>query len=374
MLRKRFSLAITLTLLVAVVVTFLTGWVAAALDLNRFTYHIYAAYLTVALSVVHVFLHRRTLAGQVRRWVLGERSPSVRAMVPADAARRPSRPAERRLARRALISPAVLLGLGAGLGYVGGRNAGAQTLGEGEDLGLAYHRWSTPSYAGLLTRSIHVAPRPEPYKTFPGAPSIELPRVVAPAGPPIEQVIARRRSVREYADRRVTLAEVSRLLRDANGITDERDPTLAFRAAPSSGALYPVEIYPVIFAVDGAAPGVYHYDVRGHRLTQLRPGDFRDDLFQAALAQEMLVRCDLVLVLTGLWPRVQWKYVERSYRYILLEAGHVGQNVYLAATALGLGPCGIGAFFDDQINRLLGLDEREEQSVYLLAIGATNTA
>ena len=374
MLSKRFSLAVTLTLLVAAVATFLTGWIAAALDLNRFTYHIYAAYLTVALSAVHVVLHRRTLAGQLRRWVLGVRAPSARAKASADVARRPARLSGRRLARRALVSPAVLLGLGAGLGYFGGRSAGARTLGEGEDLGLAYHRWSTPSYAGLLPRSIHIAPRPEPYKALPGARSIELPRVVTPAGPPIEQVIARRRSVREYADRRVTLAEVSSVLRDANGITDERDPTLAFRAAPSSGALYPVEIYPVIFAVDGVAAGVYHYDVRGHRLALLRPGDFRDDVFRAALAQEMLLQCDLVLVLTGLWPRVQWKYVERSYRYILLEAGHVGQNVYLAATALGLGPCGIGAFFDDQVNRLLGLDEREEQSVYLLALGAASPA
>lgn len=387
MLRKRFSLAITLALLVAVVATFLTGWIAAALDLNRFTYHIYAAYLTVALSAAHVLLHRRILVGQVRRWVVGERAPQTRALVPADAARRPDRPvnpeqpgrpgrpAGPRLARRALMSPAALLGLGAGLGYLGGRDAAAQTLGEGEDLGLAYHRWSTPSYAGLLSRSIHVAPRPAPYKAFPGAPSIELPRADdAPAGPPIEQVIARRRSVREYADRHVTLAELARLLRDANGITDERDPTLAFRAAPSSGALYPVEIYPIIFAVDGVPPGVYHYGVREHRLTLLRPGDVRAEVFQAALAQEMILNCDLVLVLTGLWPRVQWKYVERSYRYILLEAGHVGQNVYLAATALGLGPCGIGAFFDDQINRLLGLDEREEQSVYLLALGAATPA
>ncbi|MDP8923175.1 MAG: SagB/ThcOx family dehydrogenase [Chloroflexota bacterium] len=373
MLRKRLNLAITLALLVAVVATFLTGWIASALDLNRFAYHIYAAYLTVALAAAHVYQHRRTLAGQVRRWVLGERAAAARAAAPAEAGRRSSRPSECRLTRRALVSPTVLLGLGAGLGYFGGRGASARTLSEGEDLGLAYHRWSTPSYTGLLSRSIHIAPRPEPYKAFPGAPSVELPRVEAPAGAPIEQVIARRRSVREYADRHVTLAELSRLLQDANGITDERDPTLAFRAAPSSGALYPVEVYPVIFSVDGVAPGVYHYDVRAHRLTLLRPGDFREEMFQAAVAQEMLLRCDLVLVLTGLWPRVQWKYVERSYRYILLEAGHVGQNVYLAATALGLGPCGIGAFFDDQVNRLLGLDEREEQSVYLLALGAARS-
>jgi SagB-type dehydrogenase family enzyme len=78
-----------------------------------------------------------------------------------------------------------------------------------------------------------------------------------------------------------------------------------------------------------------------------------------------------VLVLTGLFPRVYWKYVDRSYRYLLLEVGHLGPNVYLAATALGLGPCGIGAFVDDQPNRLLGFDGRDEATVYLLAIGPT---
>ena len=81
-----------------------------------------------------------------------------------------------------------------------------------------------------------------------------------------------------------------------------------------------------------------------------------------------------MLVLAGLWPGVQWKYVERGYRYIPIEAGHVGQDVYLAATAMGLGPRGIGAFFDDQVNRLLGHVEREEQSVYLLAVGVARTA
>jgi SagB-type dehydrogenase family enzyme len=375
--RKRLSLAITLALLATVVVTFMTGWIAAALDLNRFTYHIYAAYLTIALSAAHVALHWRVLVGQVRRWILDRGAPAAHGLAPAEA-RRTSAPRRARPPdRRVLLSPAglvgLVLGLGAGLGYGGVRRTGAETLTDGEDLGLTYHRWSSPSYVGLLARSVHVAPRPDTYKSFPGAPFLELPRVDAPAGPPIEQVIARRRSVREYAQRRVTLAELSRLLRDANGITDERDPTLAFRSAPSSGALYPVEIYPVVFAVDGVPAGVYHYDVRRHGLTLVRGGDVRREVFQAALAQDMILDCDVVLVLTGLWPRVQWKYVERSYRYILIEAGHVGQNVYLAATALGLGPCGIGAFFDDQLNRLLGIDDREEQTVYLLAIGAAPT-
>jgi SagB-type dehydrogenase family enzyme len=167
----------------------------------------------------------------------------------------------------------------------------------------------------------------------------------------------------------VKLAELSRLLHASTGITDRRDPTYAFRTVPSSGALFPIELYTVLFNVEGAPPGVYHYDVQRHRLELVRAGNFRQEVFQAAISQEMILHTGLVVVLTGLFARVQWKYVDRSYRYVMLEAGHLGQNVYLAATALGLAPCGIGAYFDDDLNRLLGVDGREEATVYLLAVG-----
>ena len=192
-----------------------------------------------------------------------------------------------------------------------------------------------------------------------------------PSGISLEEAIARRRSVREFAQRPLTQEELSRLLHYSMGITDRRDPTLAFRAVPSSGALYPIELYAIIFDVEGVVPGAYHYDVRGHHLNLIRAGDFREQVFHAAVAQEMLLHCSLALVFTGLHARVQWKYVDRAYRYVMLEAGHLGQNVYLAATALGLGPCGIGAFFDDDLNRLVGVDGVDEVTVYLMSVGPT---
>jgi SagB-type dehydrogenase family enzyme len=218
-------------------------------------------------------------------------------------------------------------------------------------------------------KSFHARPQPSVYKEYAGARTVLLPPIPQPGGPPLEAVIARRRSVRDYADRSLTLDELSRLLQYSAGITDRRDPTLAFRSMPSSGALFPIEVYPVVFDVEAVVPGVYHYDVQRHGLELVRAGDFRREVFQAALSQEMILRTGLVLVLTGLYERVRWKHVDRSYRYLLLEAGHLGQNVYLAATALGLGPCGIGAFFDDDLNRLLGVDGRDEAVVYLLAVG-----
>ncbi|MBA2448336.1 MAG: SagB/ThcOx family dehydrogenase [Chloroflexi bacterium] len=368
MLRKRLGVSVSLGLLLILGATFLTGFVAAALDLNRFAYHKYAAYLAIALAAVHVVLHWRSLTGQVRRWLLGARAPTSPRVLPATGGG-----VAPRLSRRSILWPGVFLGAGVGLGHWWSSRGTAVALEEGEDLGQVYHQWSTPSYAGLLVKSVHARPQPSPYKEYPGAPTVPLPAIPAPGGPPLETVILGRRSVREYADRPLRLDELSRLLYYSTGITDRRDPTLAFRAVPSSGALFPTEVYPVLFNVEGVAPGVYHYDVQRHRLELVRAGDFRQEVFQAALSQEMILRASLVLVLTGLFPRVHWKYVDRSYRYLLLEAGHLGQNVYLAATALGLGPCGIGAFFDDQLNRLLSVDGRDEATVYLLAIGPTAT-
>ena len=363
-LRKRLGVIVTLGLIVAFSLTFLSGFVASALDLNRFVYHKYAAYLALGLVGAHLVLHRRSLVAQVRRWLLDRPAP-----VPTAAARPAASRSGPTVTRRGFLLPGLSLAAGAGLGHWATARAAPPALEPGEDLGQVYHQWSKPSYGGLLAKSLHVRAQPDPYKDYPAAPTVELPPIAPAAGPPLEAVIARRRSVREYAERPVGLEELSRLLHWSAGLTDRRDPSLAFRAVPSSGALYPIEVYPVAFSVAGLEPGAYHYDVRRHRLELVRPGDFRQEVFRAAVSQEMILGASLVLVLTGLFERVQWKYVDRSYRYLLLEAGHMGQNVYLSATAMGLAPCGIGAYFDDDLNRLLGIDGRDEAVVYLLALG-----
>ena len=148
----------------------------------------------------------------------------------------------------------------------------------------------------------------------------------------------------------------------------------ARRAAPSSGALYPIELYPVVHRVEGIEPGVYHYDYREHALEQVRAGDFREPIVQQGIAQEFLGQCGVVLFVTMILQRMRPKYQDRSYRYGLIEAGHVGENAYLAATSMGLGACGVGAFMDDQLNAILGVDGVEEAAVYLLALGNVPTA
>jgi SagB-type dehydrogenase family enzyme len=187
-----------------------------------------------------------------------------------------------------------------------------------------------------------------------------------PRGPGIEKVIASRRSQRDFSGAPMALAELSRLLQYACGVTDTRN---GFRAAPSAGATYPIEVYPVVNSVDGLSRGGYRYLVAAHELETVRPGDLRRELVRAGLGQSFLATANVVLVLSSVYRRTTQRYGKRGYRYIHFEAGHVAQNACLVAASLGLGSCPIGAFDDGDLNRMLGLDGSNESALYLVAIG-----
>jgi SagB-type dehydrogenase family enzyme len=142
-----------------------------------------------------------------------------------------------------------------------------------------------------------------------------------------------------------------------------------FRASPSAGALYPIETYLVANRVEEIPSGLYHYDVRETQLTLLREGHFGPELSQAGLGQEMLEEAACVFLWTAIVGRSKWKYGERAYRYIYMDVGHIGQTLYLAATALNLGCCTVGAFFDEEVDRVVGVDGKNEISLYLGAVG-----
>jgi SagB-type dehydrogenase family enzyme len=166
----------------------------------------------------------------------------------------------------------------------------------------------------------------------------------------------------------MSLEELSRLLYYTGGINAERWGH-KLRAAPSAGALYPIEVYPVVHRVAGLPAGLYHYGVHDHILSSLRTADLSGKIARFGLMQEFLGQANLVLVFTAIFQRLRWKYQERAYRYALLEAGHLGQNVYLAATSMGLGACAVGAFLDDGLNGMLGVDGQREAAIYMLAVG-----
>ncbi|MBN2357352.1 SagB/ThcOx family dehydrogenase [candidate division KSB1 bacterium] len=210
--------------------------------------------------------------------------------------------------------------------------------------------------------------QPDIYKEYPQAPKVALKVPILEGGRPIWQVLRERRSVRRFKGGAVTKAELSQLLWAAQGISHSAGG-YQFRTAPSAGALYPIETYLAVHRVQGVDAGLYHYAVRLHALEQLRMGDYRQAAAQAALDQRMAHDAGLIFLWTAIFQRSVWKYRQRAYRYVYLDAGHIAQNVALAATALGLGSCQIAALYDEEANVLLGVDGEEESVIYMTVVG-----
>lgn len=368
-LRQDVNHLISAGLFVVAVTAILTGVIADLWDLNDFRWHTYAGYVMTGFALAHVALNWRKMVAYAR-FRLGRgraKKPAGRPGVPA-ALEGPLTPSMvGRAAGGALLSRRGLLGLGAGglVGALAGRGLRPPpVIPGGEDLGVVYHEWSKPGILDALGSVANWGERPPQYKTYPGAETVALPEPDVTQGLQTDEAILQRRSTRAYAGRPLTVEQLSRVLMLTAGMTRP-----GRRSHPSSGALYPIEVYPVIHHVDGLASGVYHYGMGDHSLARLRSGDFRAAVVRQGLMQDFLGEANAVLYLSVILQRMRFKYQDRSYRYGLLEAGHLGQNVYLAATAMGLGACAVGAFLDDDSNRMLGVDGREEAVIYILALG-----
>jgi SagB-type dehydrogenase family enzyme len=217
------------------------------------------------------------------------------------------------------------------------------------------------------------APSPEPhFKEYLGTSLIELPSAVFPALT-LEDAFAARLSCRHYRDKVVQLDRLSPVLKAAYGVWQESllwESEFLHRPAPSGGGLYPLEIYLLARRVEGLPPGVYHYAPLFHALELVRelplPPRYLTELF---MGQHYVGEASLVVVLTAVLARSLWKYGDRGYRYILMEAGHVAQNINLVCPGLGLGSVNLGGFFDTELSRLLGLESDDEVCLYGMAIG-----
>ncbi len=142
-----------------------------------------------------------------------------------------------------------------------------------------------------------------------------------------------------------------------------------FRNAPSAGALYPIETYVGVNNVEDVDKGIYHYNIKDHSLEEIKTGNFGDAIAHAALDQTICAIAPVVFIWTAMFNRSKWKYAQRAYRYVYLDAGHIAQNLALAATSITCGSCQVGAFFDDEINSILDLDGEEESVIYLTVAG-----
>lgn len=202
--------------------------------------------------------------------------------------------------------------------------------------------------------------------------SIPLPAVadIAGSGMGLRDAIERRRSLREYAETPLTLEELSFLLWSTQGVRETLAERATFRTVPSAGARHPFETAVLANRIDGLAVGLHQYDALEHRMIEMSsPPDALDRLTAACHGQEIVRRCAAVFVWVADSVRMTWRYGERGFRYMHLDAGHVCQNLYLAAESIGAGACAIGAFEDDEVNRLLGLESPERFAIYIATVG-----
>lgn len=197
---------------------------------------------------------------------------------------------------------------------------------------------------------------------------ISLPPPKLDEGPNLWQVLRHRRSWRDYGLSPLSLQELSNLLWATQGITEKADFPW-YRTVPSAGALHPIDTYLVVNRVAGLEPGIYFLKIPEFSLEIKRQGDCSKILAHAALDQEMAAAAGVGFVWVAVIDRCRQKYRQRAYRYIYLDCGHIAQSLYLAATALDLGCCSIAAFFDDEVNDLVGVDGQEETAIYLATVG-----
>jgi len=194
--------------------------------------------------------------------------------------------------------------------------------------------------------------------------TIKLPEPRYGSETSVEEALLARRSVRNYKNEPLTLKEVSQLLWAAQGITNEK----GLRVAPSAGALYPLEVYLAVGNVNSLSSGVYKYKPQGHELAKVAEGDKRMELYNAALNQSAVKDAAVAVVFSAVYKRTAEKYGERGKRYVHLETGHAAQNVYLQATSLGLGTVVIGAFDDNEVKKIMNMQD-DEQPLYIMPVG-----
>lgn len=252
------------------------------------------------------------------------------------------------------------------------------------DVGVMYNEYVKARYFDLSRNLSSLVPAGPVYdeapfapiplvKSYPNAERIQLPEPVPPTAD-AAAVILGRRSRRDYTAQMMTTLELSSLVQLAAGVTGYADGygyrRWPLRSFASSGGLQTPELYAFVRNVEGLGAGLYHYRPVGHEL-ELLTSVFDDSLLAAVgLGQPFIKTASVVFAITGYYARARWKYGERSFRYMCMDVGFLGENLYLAAEALGLGACAIAGFIDDALERMLGVDPREEMAMLLCTVGS----
>lgn len=207
------------------------------------------------------------------------------------------------------------------------------------------------------------------YKVYPRMPQVLLPNANLSPDASLIDAIKRRASTRDFSDKPLALQEISFLLKYSCGNIRPSEEGRSRRAQPSGGARFPIEMYYLNLKEGELNPGLYHYNVRSHLLENILEKKFSPEEVDQMFSYDWVKNSSGVFIMTAHFWRSQNKYGERGYRYILLEAGHIGQNIYLLSSALGLTCCALGGTKDIEIENLLDIDGYTESLAYAIAIG-----
>ena len=186
----------------------------------------------------------------------------------------------------------------------------------------------------------------------------------------ILELVEKRETLRKYLDKPLTLEELSFLLWGTQGVKSLTEKPLSKRTVPSAGSRHPFETYMLVNNVTGLSPGLFRYLALSHKLARL-PGreNINQTLTEACLMQQHVKTSAVTFIWVAVPQRTVWRYSQRGYRYIYLDAGHVCQNLYLLAEAIDCGVCAIAAFNDDLANQAIGLDGKDLFVIYLASMG-----
>jgi SagB-type dehydrogenase family enzyme len=209
-------------------------------------------------------------------------------------------------------------------------------------------------------------------KPYQDRPKVVLPQSLPASVKGLDAVITSRVTARGFNGGEIFLPELTKTLYMAYGVTRsnaDNDYPRPFRAVPSGGALYPLEIYLHATRVHRLDRGLYHFDPEDLTLDVLRPGDESDQIAASLFQPDLARSAAAILMISAVFVRSTFKYGDRGYRFILLEAGHMAQNALLVASELGLAATPIGGYLDREIDRYIGLDGINESVVYMLLLG-----
>lgn len=207
------------------------------------------------------------------------------------------------------------------------------------------------------------------FKTYPRFDKIQLDNIEVQRTK-LREIIKKRRSARNFSSLPISRTDLFHLLFLSCGITSfDKKLNDSRRPYPSAGARYPLEVYPIVLNCEGISKGLYHYNVKENCLELLLEKNLSNSITKITGGEKWIDKAAIVFVITTVLDRTRIKYADRGYRYILIETGHLAQNICLLATEMDLGSCCMGGFIDDKVNKLLDINLQKEVALYLIAVG-----